>query len=652
MNLMDMLSVDPPSTIYGKINEPYEDTLLSTSTTNNTSINGKSSINSYSYSNINNDNYSNEIINNFSETPEQQVQFNSEYINASGVYYIPTKLTRIQLSLIEILLHLFSETLIDQFKLKKKKTSIDSLLEVSNLQTTLEPSSLDHSNNSNDLNLNYELISICFNKLNLINNHPSLLVDHFIPKKLLLSETNEMKISMSGKFELFNRIIDSLIELNLTKYYSILVVSKNNKELELIEGMILGKNISYKNSSTLKLYNEDNKTNQNGIFINLIQTQQLYNNYMNLSSNTNYKFIFSFDSKLDYTNPSIEMLRSNKNCPIYIPIPIYSIEHLILQIPEPKLNGYNDSISNNPSFEWKLKILNTLIVNSFNLDNNKNSDFYLENYEANMRYFINNCVDYPLKLENLFQKYNDNLIINYSDEKLLKKLNQSYNKFISGKLENSIPLNLENFNRQFIELCNLKLNSLNNKINDINTNQLPMKRKLETSKQLHFDDDEKLICESYYKLKKLNNEATTIDKKLNRYELDLNKQNDNNLELENQLKEINEIKDSINDEIINKQIEQITNLKNEINELLEEYNKLIKETEEIRINYQKSSTEAVTKQSKLNKKLKILENLNSKLNSKGLQFLPKLIQINSIKQYENLLNQLKNQNKFLNQVRS
>ncbi|KAI5961597.1 HDA2 [Candida pseudojiufengensis] len=635
MNLMDMLSVDPPSTIYGKMDEPLQDSNISLSVNN---LKDNNSI-------IN----TNKSVNTLIEEPGQGKSTTTNYMNDSGVYHIPTKLTRIQITLTETLLHLFSETLINQLKLKKKKTSIDSLLEVSSLQNTLEPSSIEHSNNSNDINLNYELVNLCFNKLNLISNHPSLLVDHFIPKKLLLSETNEMKISMSGKLELFNKILDSLIDQNLTTNYPILIVSKNNKELELIEGMILGKNLSYKNSSTIKLYKEEENSNtdQKGVFLNLIQTQQLYNNYMNISSNFNYKFIFSFDSKLDYTNPSIQMLRSNNNqIPIYIPIPIFSLQHLILKNPEPEYNGYNDSITNNSSFSWKLKILYTLVVNSFQLEN-KYKDFYLENYGTNMKYFINDCINSPLNLDQLMHKYNDSLIKNYSDEKLLKKLNQIYNNFIHDKFENSIPLNLENYNQQFIELCNLNLISSNEKINNSIKNQLHKKRKLETSKQLHFDDDEKLICESYYKLRKLNNEANLIDNRLNKIESDLEKQNEKKIKIDDQLKEIEENLDKINDEMLNQQTEQITNLKKEIEELSNEYNKLSKDTEDSRINYQNTSSEAVTNQLKLNSKKELLNKLNKKLQSQGLTILPNKIQQNALDQYQYKLNQLLNQNKFL-----
>lgn len=113
--------------------------------------------------------------------------------------FLPTTLTELQESLIELVLHLFSSELLNEVRAKKLKTSIDNLLESSNV--------INDSNNNINNSSKEDKISLCFEQLAIIENHPSLIIDHFIPKKILLLETIERQLNMSGKVQLLTELL-------------------------------------------------------------------------------------------------------------------------------------------------------------------------------------------------------------------------------------------------------------------------------------------------------------------------------------------------------------------------------------------------------------------------------------------------------------
>lgn len=295
MNLMDMLSADPPSSIYG--NELGQPALYTEGEGAAAAAAGTATA-AVLDDGIMLQQTSNKINNNGSASET----------NSTGVYYIPTSLTDSQIVLARILLHLISETLITEVKSRRKKTSIDSLLEVSSMSTTIGIGGDGDPNVDSKLR-NLQLVSTCLDNLLIIDNHPSLLVNHFMPKRLLLLQPTSSQALMSGKLQFFNHVVDSILDKNRTngdEFYPILVVARNNKELELIEGLIIGKDLTYKNTGNkIKLYDDkrgmsahDADNPKGGVYLNLIQTQQLYNNYMNQSTSSSYKFIFHLISRL------------------------------------------------------------------------------------------------------------------------------------------------------------------------------------------------------------------------------------------------------------------------------------------------------------------------------------------------------------------
>ncbi|CAK7896328.1 HDA1 complex subunit 2 [[Candida] anglica] len=417
----------------------------------------------------------------------------------NGVYYLPTLLTNMQKDLLELLVEVFRAELLDLANARKQKTSIDSLLALT------QPSSPGDSTVGNGTSDGTETaskpsfssadkINLLFEQLRLIDKHPTLLVDHFIPKKLLLSDINSRMLNVSGKFQLFNRVVDSFIDRypldkrspRSSRGYHMLVVASSVKELELIEGLIIGKKLYYKNLSSAKLY-EDNRSipkekssltasnindisnqtgnkrrktshittnfhkgNSNGsspetLCLYLITTQQLYNytleSYIDL--------FFSFDLNLKLDSPSIELIRTSSTeqslmgngptikTPVIIPVPAFSIEHRIMSSPMPSVSfNFNQySEFENPIFKWKLQAINTFIVNRSQLfDSYDESQFYIDLYGNNMSKLYDwfhewNKTKYPL-IDNydelLKQSTNRSTTARFNDQTLFKELKSNY----------------------------------------------------------------------------------------------------------------------------------------------------------------------------------------------------------------------------------
>ncbi|CAH2352988.1 HDA1 complex subunit 2 [[Candida] railenensis] len=193
----------------------------------------------------------------------------------NGIYYLATLLTNVQKDLLELIIEIFRQELITISKVKQQRNTIDSLLDSNGPSTQDNENRSVNGRNNGEGFSHLDKINLLFDQLRLVDRHPSLLVDHFIPRKLLLSDVNERMLNVSGKFQLFNRIVDSFIdryplqagEDNINNGYHMLVVASSVKELELIEGLIIGKKLRYKNMSSGKLY-EDNrempKFNQKG----------------------------------------------------------------------------------------------------------------------------------------------------------------------------------------------------------------------------------------------------------------------------------------------------------------------------------------------------------------------------------------------------
>lgn len=650
----------------------------------------------------------------------------------NGIYYLPSVLTQLQKDLTETVLHIFSLDLLDEIRTKRERSSINSLLD--NTGPEFDAMNDTHSESMNK----YDKISLLFEQLRLITKHPSLLVDHFMPKKLLLLEVNERLASLSGKFQLFNRLLDSFIDNNILQHESlnntennnfhILVVAENVKELELIEGLIIGKKLHYNNLSSEKLYNDNSgkrkfkrevdniddepgrkrkhhsattyaKNNGNSLCLSLATSQQLYNNYSASFENLQINLIFSFDLSLDTQSPSIELIRSNNlpnrpdtllesdaiplKTPVFIPILNFSIEHIMLQMPQKKVNNsFNlNNSKDSPIYKWKLQILNAFAVNRRDAYEDHDRDFFLENYGSNMSVLFEwfykwDIMKFPFEDNNALMKFNDRLRLNFTDDQLTRELHINYlhkfGYFIEDLYkddmefdENSNEMkidhehykielfNYKTFKSKFAQLIYDRVCQIERAIDIKHKEILPSLRQAESLRQSTIDQDEDAISSNYRKLRKLNDEANFADKKMGRTESDLEKFQEYKLQLElklqflrNNLVDEIKVEDDLN-KTLTEQEKLIEELDKELVNTTTEYEKLCEENNTLSVKYQNSSADAVQISSKLIALREANNKLEGKLNGAGIQLLPSLINKDELINHEVELNKLKNENQFM-----
>lgn len=583
------------------------------------------------------------LANNNSDIPSiagQNGVQNQALSDNDGIYLLPTVVTRVQRELFEINIRLFSDFLLQEVSYGNQRTSIDSLLE----------------NSDENAVSSYEKLNLLFEQLSRINRHPTLIVDHFIPKNLLLLEINEKLISFSGKMQLFNRIIDSMISEN-SHIYHVLVIAESVKELELIESIIIGKKIYYNNMSNDKLYNDNRnipdfknpKTNlESSLCLHLISSLQLYNNYIqpqNMDS-TAFSFIFSFDANIDPKSPSIEVLRENPlETPILIPTPVYSLEHIIKEIPKPAQSISYHKDRSSPDFKWKLKVINTFIVNRFRLYETSPIEFFLENYGFNMKK-VHIWLNQLKKYSNPLKRFNDNLNLHFSKEKLIKKISLNYS---TDELDYTLhTFDYKSYKGKIAELINEVVLCNQKEIENNLKPKISKFRLKETERQTHFDDDEDKISDSYRKLRKLNETALVEERKLARIDLEETTYQEKLKNFQGRLEFMEKFcKENIEKEKLEGQERSLKELKEKYESLTSELELLDQECSVARLSYQDNSTKAVG----LSRTLAASKDKNSiivtKLNDPGNKILPSLFKKDELLNYEMELTKLKRQNDFI-----
>lgn len=145
-----------------------------------------------------------------------------------NVYYLPSPLTHLQRCLVEVLLKLHN----------------------SNLNKIIEQGGADDDDKQQDKLSDDDMMSLLVNNWESIESHPFLLVDHYIPKKLILMESSPNLIKDSGKFKQFDDLINKLENFK----YNAIVVARTIKELDLIESYLLGRRLNYKRYTGASLY--------------------------------------------------------------------------------------------------------------------------------------------------------------------------------------------------------------------------------------------------------------------------------------------------------------------------------------------------------------------------------------------------------------
>lgn len=633
-------------------------------------------------------------------------------ISGDNVIYLPSMMSNLQKDVCELIVQIFRKGFEEELQRSKNRASISNL-----------------SNDADDLqgNMNADqaressarLINLMYEQLRKVSMHPSLLVDHFIPKRWLLLEVNERLLNLSGKLALFDRIVEILCEKfngdeKPQRDYNVLVMAETVKELEWIEGTIIGKEINYKNLNTRKLYDTDetqrepreeftedelfaadnrnkrrhykqrrqraaDKGKSTGLTLHLATSRHMYESY---ASSVQFDLIFSFDSHPDLQSASMQLIRSNNEAlsaslqarqyktPIIIPIPIYSVEHFSIVLPRPELEL---DLRSGPESQvkWKLKVISAFVANRHRLYEHDDNDFYVDKFGDNfedLRSWLFKWWEVPAPTSaSLLEESKSSLQLHPSEEKLLKRLLENFSDYLKAafslekhkfKFESPVTESVEEvitdfdtFKRKFAEALNYRTELVETTVRRGLFEVLPEYRKAETERQTDIDACEDQMGERYRKLRKLNEEASTMDRRYNRAEAEHSKVESTHKENKEMLKHLEEVIQEKSDEEIKQLVEEqtkvIAQLAEEKERLDKELSGVAEEGESLRGSYQTKSSEAVNISMNLSSAQKKNETLSGTLNGPGMHILPSLKKKYEQMSYETKFNRLQKENAFL-----
>lgn len=647
----------------------------------------------------------------YQNQPEQQISGLSGP-TADNVIYLPSMMSNLQKDVCELIVQIFRKGLEQELQRSKNRASISNL-----------------SNGDDDLpggmgagdvrESRARLINLMFEQLRKVSMHPSLLVDHFIPKRWLLLEVNERLLNLSGKLALFDRIIellcDSYGEDDKPKNdFNVLVMAETVKELEWIEGTIIGKKINYKNLNTRKLYDMDEasrdtgdeftedelfaadnrnkrkyysrrrkvmaeKSRRPGVVLHLATSRHMYESY---ASSVQFDLIFSFDSHPDLQSASMQLIRGNNQAlsvslqarqyktPIIIPIPIYSVEYFSLVLPRPELE-FDLTSGPDPQINWKLKVISAFVANRHRLYERDDRDFYVEHFGDNyvdLRGWLMRWWEVPPPASaSLLENSKASLLLHPSEEKLLKRLLENFTDHLKAvfslekhkfKFENpstesveEIITDFDTFKKKFAEALNYRTELVETTVRRGLHEVLPEYKKAETERQTDIDACEDQMGERYRKLRKLNEEASIVDRKHNRAEAEHSKTEATHTETKEMLKHLEDVLREKSDEDIKKLVEEqskiISQLGDEKERLDKELEKAVEEGESLRGEYQTKSSEAVNSSLSLSTAQAKKDTLNGTLNGPGMHILPSLRRQYEQISYDTKYNRLHKENAFL-----
>jgi len=155
------------------------------------------------------------------------------------IYYLPIDQTLVQKELVELMVRLHKKNILKSL----------GMLKVEETGETVDPDGNPYLNS----NVLLETFVSCVRE---IENHPTLLVNHFIPRNLLLLDTKANIISSSLKYVALDNILNKLTERKKPK--TVIISVSNGKELDLVESILIGKNgLQYYRFSGASIYYEN-----------------------------------------------------------------------------------------------------------------------------------------------------------------------------------------------------------------------------------------------------------------------------------------------------------------------------------------------------------------------------------------------------------
>lgn len=598
------------------------------------------------------------------------------------VYYLPTVFSAVQRDISEAIIHTLRNSIEKEIINRRQRGSINSILQSSE-------SSSEHTQKLERA----RLVDLLDDQLRAVCKHPLLLVDHIVPKRLLLSELPYRLLHLSGKIELFSRLVDLISEAyeedtRICADFNLLVVAESVREVEWIEGTVINKKVCYKNLSSRKLHDDGETSPKQSaatqpaddialelgdrrlrsrvkptiakpkFVVHLVSLRQLY---LNFAFSSTFNAIFSFDPSLDLSSSSIEIVRSSFGpvtrfgsaslAPVIFPTPLFSLEHLTIKHVEDSGSPSSDSASSKAS-----------LIDAYLLNRHKMLSSEFQNYPLGedlhlLRQWLFSWdnLPFPDKITQLAE-FSEQITMKSSDEALLDSLHtehfaqlgkifkQSTNGWDNGSqlhIPSTESVDYNTVKRLVAEFLHSRVEQIETIVHEGRTSVLPLLREKESRRQLDLDEHENQIGENYRKLRKLNDVAASSERKLARYE------NDSSVEFqaEHELEEvISHIRDMANtksdDELADLTAEQekvIAALSEEETKLQSDLETAITESESLRNQYQNMSGEALNSTAKATDKQAQAAELEKRIKKPGMHLLPSLSRKDELAMYENKL---------------
>ncbi|CCF58291.1 hypothetical protein KAFR_0E01370 [Kazachstania africana CBS 2517] len=553
-------------------------------------------------------------------------------------FYLPIGLTAFQKDLVEILLNLHKHS----FESELQNTDI-----VKNEQTYPQLSTKQ---------LNYMFDS----HIRSIANHPFLLVDHYMPGQFLKLESTENLVNASLKLQILQKLLLCLVDKSHkdnSKFLKLVIIAHSVKELDLIEGLLLGSKFKIKRLSGTSLHDEKHKfpkilptpsnnsptssspslsssnsytgypkddydysirrqlkrqrtqalKSENWIF--LTTTTHLTNDNTLLSNYTPLDLVISFDPF---------------NLPVFQQGIVPTIKLLVKDSPDHYIlnHGLGDVVDHDLKYKNMVKSISHFLQNR-NIDNNTNNIDY------------NAFIDAILNEDTTFQ---------LPDIKLSRE-NKDVSIYMTPKFEEKVLLELDwkSYQTELMKLTMNRLNTLTS-ISNENESAILNERSIETERQNNIDrlkgetgamfkqfqDNEKVSNEAEKKLERITTEQTKLEEKLTK--------------LREKKANLEELLSSPEDkstafELLQKELQGQLSRLHEINE------QRSKECEGLRNLYQMKSTSAATKSAELDATKKLLEESQKSKAKPSLTLESTLL---TEAQLSRELESIRSQNRFLN----
>lgn len=550
--------------------------------------------------------------------------------NLKKVYYLPVGLSPVQRDLHEILIKLHKGSIISEL------TDKDDALGSS--YTKNSPTDYD---SFYPILTDDDMQNLLYRNMTLISNHPYLLVEHYMPKKLLLMESHERLFLASDKFNKFDRLLNVIQDLSL----NIVIVGHNIKELDLIEAFILGRSLNYKRYSGTSLYEEqkESKSEQNGhklgngntdkkstkdddyiprsqrnpkaqkppfpLTLHLITHQQLKSTYF---EGVTLDFILSFDPSVDENDSHINYLRTTSNVAYSSELPIPLIKIVVSESQHHgflKLKDTTDDLD-----ALRKKTLYSAVANRGSDHSHDFDEAFGISYQ-NIKAFFQDPFGKKWPVADLpdFKVH--------SNEEVIQSVEQDYSTDFRETLTNKriktdiivVPqqLDIKEYHRLLAKMTIARMASVEKTIN-INKEKIKPLRLKSTIRHNEIDNVKLKVAELFKESKKLNEEAGVAEKRYERLELEYEKFEQSEKTLIEKKTNLTKIK---NGETVLKDEE----LDGELKELEEFLAKLKTENEELseksgtlRAEYQLSTSEAAEKSTSA----KALDTRNKELQAK------------------------------------